>query len=135
MLGRTGEAAALIGKTPIDCYSCVRVRGMVAQARGDLPEAQRWFVEAVRQGPRLAPAYADWGKLLIRARRFESAEAKLARAAKLSPNWADPLKYWGDALAARGKRSEAIAKYDAALTLAPTWEELKRDRAKLIARA
>jgi hypothetical protein len=38
-------------------------------------------------------------------------------------------------LAARGKRSEAIAKYDAALTLAPTWEELKRDRAKLIARA
>lgn len=132
MLGRTGEAAALIARTPLDCYNCVRVRGKIAQRQGDLPAAQRWFVEAARQGPRLAPAFVDWGKLLIRARRFESAEAKLARAAELSPNWADPLKYWGDALAAQGKRKEALARYDEALKLAPKWEELKRDRAKLI---
>jgi Flp pilus assembly protein TadD len=131
MLGRTDEAADLIAKTPRDCYECLRASGKIAQAQGNLPGAQRWFVEAVRQGPRLAPAYVDWGKLLIRARRFESAEAKLARAAKLSPNWADPMKYWGDALAAQGNRRKALARYDAAFKLAPKWEELQRDRAKL----
>lgn len=130
-LGRTEEAAALIARTPVDCYDCVRVRGLVAQARGDLPAAQRWFSEAVRQGPRLSPAYVDWGRLLIRARRYDSAESKLARAAQLSPNWADPLKYWADALAAQNRRDEALAKYDAALRLAPKWEELRRERAKL----
>jgi tetratricopeptide (TPR) repeat protein len=130
-LGRTDEAAALIAKTPLDCYDCIRTRGMVAEAQRNAAEAQRWFVEAVRQGPRLPVAYVDWGRLLIRARHFDAATPKLARAAQLSPNWADPLKYWGDVLAAEGKRSDALAKYDAALKLAPDWEELKQARARL----
>jgi tetratricopeptide (TPR) repeat protein len=130
-LGRTEEATALIAKTPLDCYNCVRTRGMVAEAQRNAAEAQRWFVEAVRQGPRLPVAYVDWGRLLIRSRHFDAAIPKLARAAQLSPNWADPLKYWGDVLAAEGKRSDALAKYDAALKLAPDWEELKQARARL----
>jgi tetratricopeptide (TPR) repeat protein len=130
-LGRTREAAALIAKTPLDCYDCILARGLVAEAQGDLPSAQRWFAEAVKQGPRLAPAYVDWGRLLVRARRFDPAVAKLSRAADLSANWADPLKYWGDALAAQGKRDDALAKYDAALKLAPNWQELQQARARL----
>lgn len=132
-LGRTDEAVALIAKTPLDCYLCVRVRGTIAQAQGNLPEAQRWFYEAARQGPRLAWAFVDWGKLLVQARRYGSAEVKLSYAAKLAPNWADPLKYWGDALAGEGKRGEALAKYDVALKLAPKWRELQQARAKLAA--
>jgi tetratricopeptide (TPR) repeat protein len=105
------------------------VRGLVEEARGNAPAAQHWYAEAARQGPRLAPAFADWGRLLANARHYEGAEVKLARAVQLAPNWADPLKTWGDMLAAQGRSKEALAKYDAALKLAPAWAELRRARA------
>lgn len=130
-LGRVDEAAALIAQTPLDCYTCVRVRGLVEEARDNAPAAQRWYAEAARQGPRLAPAFADWGRLLVNARHYEGAEVKLARAVQLAPNWADPLKTWGDMLAAEGRSKEALAKYDDALKLAPAWAELRRARAAL----
>jgi tetratricopeptide (TPR) repeat protein len=130
-LGRTAEAAALIATTPPDCYTCVRVRGLVEEARGNAPAAQRWFAEAERQAPRLAPAFADWGRLLAEAHHYDTAEVKLAFAAKLAPNWADPLKTRGDMLAAQGRRKEALADYDAALKLAPDWSALLRARAAL----
>ena len=132
-LGRTGEAAGLISTTPLDCYLCLRVRGMVAEAQGNAPAAQRWFFQAAQQAPRLAPAFAEWGKLLLGAHHYGSAEVKLSYAAKLAPNWADPLKYWGDALAGEGKHDEAIAKYDAALKLAPKWTELRQARTRIAA--
>src|SRR4051794_2802077 len=130
-LGRLDEAAALIAHSPLDCYTCVRVRGLVEEARGDRAEAQRWFAEAARQASRLAPAFADWGRLLAEARHYDGAEVKLARAVQLASNWADPLKTWGDMLAAEGKRDEALEKYEAALKLAPNWAELRRARAAL----
>lgn len=131
LLGRTAEAQALAAKTPRDCFECLRVRGLVAAQAGQPMAAQRWFAEAVRQGPRLPAAYVDWARLLVAHRRFGGAEARFAKAAKLAPNWADPLKYWGDALAAQGKPKEALVKYDAALKLAPRWQELKAARSRL----
>jgi tetratricopeptide (TPR) repeat protein len=128
LLGRRSEAQTLIDRTPLDCYECVRVRGLVAQRAGQPANAQRWFAEAARQGPRLAPAFADWGRLLAEHRRFASAEVKLAEAVRLAPNWADPLKIWGDSLAAQGKAKEAVIKYDAALKLAPNWQQLRQTR-------
>jgi tetratricopeptide (TPR) repeat protein len=134
ILGRHTEAAALIAKTPLDCYTCVRTRGLVARAAGDPGAAQSWYAEAARQGPRLAPAFADWGRLLAEHRRFAGAEVKLREAIRLAPNWADPLKYWGDALAAQDRRAEALTKYDAALKLAPNWSELRQNRARVASR-
>jgi tetratricopeptide (TPR) repeat protein len=131
ILGRLPEAQALIARTPLDCYECVRVRGLVAQRMGDRGGAQRWFLVAAKQGPRLPAAFLDWGKLLLDNKRYATAEVKLREAARLAPNWADPLKYWGDLLAAQGKRKEALTKYDAALKLAPKWAELQRARAPL----
>lgn len=127
-LGRIGDSAALIARTPLDCYTCVRVRGFVARAQGDAVGAHRWFEEAIRQAPRLAPAYVDLGRLLLAARRPATAAARFEQAAELAPNWADPQKYWGDALVAEGRGAEAIAKYDSALRLAPAWPELRRAR-------
>ena len=131
MLGRVDEAAALIARTPLDCYECVRTRGLVAEARGDRRGAQLWYLAAAKLGPRLPAAFADWGRLLARAGRHQSAEVKLREAVRLAPNWADPLKSWGDMLAAQGQRDEAIAKYDAALKLAPNWAALRAARARL----
>ena len=130
-LGRLDEAAALIGRTPLDCYDCVRTRGLVAEAQGDRRRAQLWYLAAAKLGPRLPAAYADWGRLLAKGGRYASAEVKLREAVRLAPNWADPLKDWGDMLAAQGKRAEARAKYDAALKLAPNWAELREARAGL----
>ena len=133
-LGRTDEAAALIGRTPLDCYECVRTRGLVAETRGDRRGAQLWYLAAAKFGPRLPAAFADWGRLLAKAGRYASAELKLREAVRLAPNWADPLKDWGDMLAAQGKRSEALAKYDAALKLAPNWDALRQARGKIATR-
>jgi tetratricopeptide (TPR) repeat protein len=135
MLSRHAEAKALIDRTPLDCYNCVRVRGVVAQHMGDRAGAQRWFLDAARQGSRLAPAFLDWGRLLADSRRYATAEPKIRRAAELAPNWADPLKSWGDLLAAQGRRGEAMAKYDAALKLAPQWVELRQARSRLQAKS
>lgn len=132
MVGRLADAKAIIERTPLDCYHCLRVRGKVAQSMNRPDEAQRWYSKAVEAGPRLAFAYVDWARLLAAHGRFEGAEHRFAKAAAISPNWADPLKYWGDALAAQGKRDEATEKYDAALKLAPNWAELKQARAKVV---
>ncbi len=131
MLGRTDEAAALIARTPLDCYECVRVRGVVAEARGDRRVAQLHYLAAAKLGPRLPAVFADWGRLLAKAGRHASAEVKLREAVRLAPNWPDPLKTWGDMLAAQGKRTDALAKYDAALKLAPNWQQLRLARAKV----
>jgi tetratricopeptide (TPR) repeat protein len=131
LLGRHAEASALVARTPLDCYACLRARGVVAKASGNAPAAQTWFLEAVRQGPRLAPAYADWGRLLADNRRFASAEVRFEQAVRLAPNWGEPLKYWGDALAAQGKHQAALDKYDAALKRSPNWLALRQARAKI----
>jgi len=133
-LGRIGEAASMIGRTPLDCYDCVRTRGVVAEARGDRRGAQLWYLAAAKLGPRLPAAFEDWGRLLARAGRYASAEVKLREAVRLAPNWADPLKDWGDMLAAQGKRDAALAKYDAALKLAPNWDALRQVRGKIATR-
>ncbi len=130
-LGRTDEAAALIGRTPLDCYDCVRTRGIVAEARGDRRRAQLYYRDAAMLGPRLPAAFADWGRLLAKAGRHQSAAVKLAEAVRLAPNWADPLKYQGDSLAAQGKRGQALAKYEAALKLSPNWQELRTARQRV----
>ena len=95
--------------------------------------AQLWYLAAAKLGPRLPAAFADWGRLLAKAGRYQSAEVKLKEAVRLAPNWADPLKTWGDMLASQGKRADALAKYDAALKLAPNWRELQSARAKVVA--
>ncbi|WP_114226752.1 MULTISPECIES: hypothetical protein [Sphingomonas] len=130
-LSRLPEAAALIARTPLDCYTCVRDRGLVAEAMGNAREAQRWYAEAVRQAPRLAPAYADWGRLLGKVRHFDTADEKLATAIRLAPNWADPHKLRGDLFAAQGRSADATKEYDAALRLAPNWAAARQARATL----
>ena len=133
VLGRHAEATALIGRTPLDCYDCLRVRGVVAKGRGARGEAQRWFLKAVQAAPGLAPAYLDWGRLLLDNGRLATAEVKLREAARLAPSWPDPLKYWGDLLVAQARPREALAKYDAAAGLAPRWAELRHARARIAA--
>jgi tetratricopeptide (TPR) repeat protein len=134
LMGRPEEAKALADQTPFDCYACLRVRGKVAAARGDWAGADRWFGEAVRQGPYLSFAHEEWGEARLAHGDLVDAEADLQEASRRAPLWADPLKALGDVAARRGDWRAALQFYDKALALAPAWAELKQARAFAAAR-
>lgn len=131
-IGNAAKASALADRLPRDCYDCLRARGWAAFAAGDRRGAERWFQEAIRQGPSIPMAYSDHGETLLRsgdlaeaARRFEEANAR-------GPAWADPLKLWGDALTRLGRYREAVEKYRAAAERAPRWGLLHIELAKAL---
>jgi len=128
MTGDLAGAQALVATTPLDCYVCVRMRGKIAAAGRDWPTAERWFAEAMRQGPSLPMAYSDWGEMLVTKGDLAGAIDKFELAHQKGPHFADPLKGWGDALTREGKWSDALAKYDEALKYAPAWLELHQAR-------
>ena len=129
-LARSGDiraARSLVATTPIDCYPCIRARAQVAEIAGDRREADRWFAEAVRQGPRLPFAYSEWGESKLARGDLPGAIALFARSTEHGPRFADPLKFWGDTLARQGKDRDAVLKYSASADRAPRWGELYLD--------
>jgi tetratricopeptide (TPR) repeat protein len=138
-LAETGDAAgarALIATTPADCYLCVRMRGRIEAAAGDWPAAERWFAEAVRQGPSLPFAEAEWGRALLDRGDAAGAIARLEAAHRKGPNFADALETWGEALTAQKDYTGAAAKFAEADKHAPAWgkNHLKWGQALMLAR-
>ena len=115
-----GARAALVGATP-DCYGCVRERGRVAMLAGDWPEAERWFAEAVRQGPSLPFAYLDWAQMLLAKGDAKGALAKLRLAHEKGPRFADVLETWGQVLMAQRRYDSAARTFAEADKHAPHW--------------
>ena len=123
-LAHTGDvtaAQALIGRTPLDCYPCLRARGQVAAQARDWPAAERWFAEAAHQAPSLALAYAEWGRMRLAKGDPVGAIAVLRTAADKAPRFADPPEIWGEALMAQGDFAGASKKFAEAGKLAPNW--------------
>ena len=133
--GDIAGAQTLIATTPLDCYLCVRVRGMIAAEAKDWPTAERWFAEAARQGPSLPFAYTEWGEMRLAKGDLPGAIAVFEIAHRDGPQFADPLKGWGDALARQGQWGEALGKYDLALAAAPAWQALRQARDEAARRA
>ena len=123
-MGRLDEAVALVGRTPTNCYPCVRARARIAELAGDRAAADRWSTEARRQGPSLPFAFAERGQMLMARGDLDGAIDFYEQAIERGPRWADPQKYWGDALLARGDEAGAIRKYRAAADRAPRWGAL-----------
>ena len=126
-LAKSGDltgAQRLIATTPRDCYRCVWTRGEVAALAGDVVGSDRWFAEAVRQGPSLPFAHAEWGRAKLARGDVDGAVAEFTKAHQKGPRWADPLKFWGDALAREGDHAAAIRKYADAAERAPRWGAL-----------
>lgn len=123
-LARTGDLAAaeaLVGKTPLDCYQCLRVRGQIAADARDWTSADRWFAEAVRLAPSPPFAEAEWAEARLARGDADGAIALAKRSAAKGPRFADPLETWGEALMAKGDAAGAIARFAAADKLAPHW--------------
>ena len=126
-LARSGDSAGaqrLIATTPLGCYRCVVGRGVVAALAGDARASERWFADAVRQGPSLPFAHADWGRARLARGDIDGAIAMFGKAHAKGPRWADPLKYWGDALVRKGDAAQAMRKYQMAADRAPRWGAL-----------
>jgi tetratricopeptide (TPR) repeat protein len=126
-LARTGDIAAaqtLIGQSPLDCYACIRTRALVAEAAGDRADADRWFAEAVRQGPSLPYAHLEWGAVKLARGDLKAAQAELTRAQSLGPKFPDAAEGWGEALLASGDAPGAVAKFIIAAQGAPKWGRL-----------
>ncbi|HEY2356706.1 MAG TPA: hypothetical protein VGH86_04595 [Phenylobacterium sp.] len=119
----TAQALAALG--PLDCYLCLRVRARVAEAAGDRAAADRWFAEAVRQGPSLPFAHLEWGQAKLARGDVAGAIGAVSKAHALSPRFVDALEAWGEALAARDDAQSAADKYAEAARIAPKWGRLQ----------
>jgi tetratricopeptide (TPR) repeat protein len=123
-LAHTGDndaAEALIGKTPLDCYLCVRARGRIAAQRRDWAEADRWFAEAVRQAPSLPQAHAEWARARLARGDAQGAISQAGMAQAKNPHFADAPEIWGEALIARRDFTGAASRFAQADRLAPRW--------------
>jgi tetratricopeptide (TPR) repeat protein len=126
------NAHAIIDKTPLDCYLCVRMRGNIETAQKNWLGAQRWFVEAVRQAPSIPFAYADWGAMLLHEGKYDAAIAKFTLAHAKGPRFADPLEMWGEALMQESRSDVALAKFEEANKYAPNWGRLHLEWGKAL---
>ena len=126
-LARGGDFAAAhaaIDRTPADCYDCLRVRGEIDALEKNWNGAGYWFARALRAGPSVPFAYADWGQALLAQGDPDGAIAKFAAANQKGPHFADPLEQWGEALAAQKHTDDALAKFEEAEKYAPNWGRL-----------
>jgi tetratricopeptide (TPR) repeat protein len=124
---KTGDikaAWATIGKLPLDCYLCLRVRGQIAGVQRNWSEADRWFARAVRFAPSIPFAYTEWGATLLSRGRYDVAIVKFKEANAKGPHFADPFEMWGEALTRENRSDLALAKFAEAVKYAPHWGRL-----------
>ena len=119
--GDLATARTLIGTTPLDCYTCLRMRGRIDAAAGNWNGAGFWFERAVDSAPLIPLAWNDWGAMLLRKGDLRDAISKFETAASTGPHYADPLELWGEALMRANRSDLAVAKFEAANRYAPNW--------------
>jgi tetratricopeptide (TPR) repeat protein len=124
MIGQAARAHALIDKTPLDCYTCVRNRADIDAAEKNWRGADYWFARATGAAPSIPMAFWDWGRVLLERGDINGAIAKFALANQKGPHFADPLEGWGEALMAQNRSDLALAKFAEADKYAPNWARL-----------
>ena len=123
-LARMGDlpaAKAEIGRTPIDCYLCQRMRGRIAAVAGDLAGADAALQTAIQLAPSLPFAYVDRARLRLDRGDTAGAIADCALARTRSPHNADAAELWGEALLQRGQAQPAAGQFEVADRDAPHW--------------
>ena len=90
--------------------------GLIAWARGDRVEAERFLREALARDPAIPDFHNNLGRLLHDTRRLDEAIAAYRAAIAIEPRWMDVYGNVGLALEAAGRNDEAIAVYGDALT-------------------
>jgi tetratricopeptide (TPR) repeat protein len=123
-LGDFRQAHAFADRTPLDCYTCLWIRGVVDAREHNGHGADYWFVRATRSAPSIPMCYFEWGAALFARGDLDGAIAKFALANQKGPHFADPLEMWGEALIARNRSDLALSKFEEANKYAPNWGRL-----------
>ena len=123
-LGDVRGAHAKIDRTPLDCVTCLRVRGRIDALEGRWSGAAYWYRRTVSAAPSPPFAYADWGAMLMMKGDLEGATAEFKEANSRAPHFADPLEMWGEALMRKSRSDLALAKFEDANKYAPNWGRL-----------
>jgi Flp pilus assembly protein TadD len=118
------RAAQLVALTPLDCYDCVRERGLFDASTNHLAAAAWWYARAAGMAPSLPTAYVQWGEMFLYNGNPKGAADKFAEAARRSPHDADALERWGEALNEENQFGAAVAKFEEANNYAPKWSQL-----------
>jgi tetratricopeptide (TPR) repeat protein len=122
--GRTAEATGLVAATPLDCTTCLSMRGRIAALRGDPIGADHWFGIATANAPDWPFSFTNWGEALLRRGDADGAITKFEQAHERGPHFADPLELWGEALVMKNRSDLALAKFEEASHYAPNWGRL-----------
>jgi tetratricopeptide (TPR) repeat protein len=131
-LGDFSHAKAIIDKTPLDCYLCIRMRGNIEAAQQHWPKAAGWFADAIKQAPSIPFAYTDWGQMLLHEGKYDAAIEQFREANLKGPHFADPLEMWGEALMQQKRSDLAVAKFEKANKYAPNWGHLHLEWGKAL---
>ncbi|MGD0142406.1 MAG: hypothetical protein ABSC92_04545 [Rhizomicrobium sp.] len=123
-IGDMKGAMALIGKTPLDCDLCVRMRGNIAALNRDWRGAAHWFAMVSARTPSIPFADTDWGAMLLAKGDYDGAIARFTLANAKGPHFADPLEMWGETLIRKNRSDLALAKFAEADKYAPNWGRL-----------
>src|SRR5262245_40308263 len=110
------------------------ILGIVLANQNRLPEATRYYTEALRLEPRNTEAYNNLGNALSRQGKTQEAIAQYTEALRLKPNFAEAQNNLGAALADQGRMAEAISHYTAALRLQPAYARARYNLGNALSR-
>jgi tetratricopeptide (TPR) repeat protein len=123
--GRLAEAQALADATPVDCYPCLRARGLIAMAAGDRQGAAAWLEKATSAAPSLPFGWLDRARLALAAADAPKALDLATHARRLGPQWADAAAVQAEAFRRLGRCGEAGKAIADAERLAPLWPQAR----------
>ncbi len=84
---------------------------------GDLPTAERFFIEVIKTNPREVEAYRGLGKTYLAMEKLKEAKETFEFLAKLKPDEDRVYNYLGMVAEAQGKKAEAIRYFEEAVRL------------------
>ena len=98
-------------------------QGVALHQQGKLADAERIYVEVLRQQPNHFDALYLLGVIAVQARRAERGVELITKAIALKPDHADAYNNRGVALQDLKRPEEALASYDKAIALKPDFAE------------
>ncbi|HZZ58136.1 MAG TPA: tetratricopeptide repeat protein [Opitutaceae bacterium] len=101
--------------------------GAAAINAGDTRSAGRLLNAAIHTDPKLAIAWANYGRVLIAVRNLDAARRALEEAIRLQPDFPEAENDLGAVLARQGRPQDAIPHYEAALRLRPDYPDARRN--------
>lgn len=100
-------------------------KGNAALAANNIPEAIKFYTEAINLDPSNAVLYSNRSAAYAKREQYDLALTDATKAVELKPDWSKAYSRKGAALAYLGNHDEAIATYEKGLEIDPNNAQLK----------